>query len=172
MLGGALEPVRPVLAAAQQAGEVSADKVAIIADALDKVDRRGFDPADIAAGETLLTEHAAVFPPEDLRLLAARVVDAINPDGTLPHDELNEDRRYLHLKSTQDGAYVGDFRLTGSPARNSRPCSIRWPNRGSTRPEPSMNAPMGNGSMMLWRICATGNSGPGTFPMRAGSRPR
>ena len=93
---------------------MSAEKVAIIARALDQVDRRGFDPADLAAGEALLTEHAAVFPPEDLRLLADRIVDAINPDGTLPDDELNEDRRYFHLRPTRDGAYVGDFRLTGS----------------------------------------------------------
>ena len=99
MLGEPLEPVRPVLAAAQQAGEVSAEKVAIIERALDKVDRRGFDPADLDAGEALLTEHAAVFPPEDLRLLADKVVDAIDPDGTLPNDELNTDRRYLHLRS-------------------------------------------------------------------------
>ena len=51
MLGETLEPVRPVLAAAQQTGEVSAEKINIIERALDKVDRRGFDPADIAAGE-------------------------------------------------------------------------------------------------------------------------
>ena len=82
------------------------------------MDRRGFDPADIAAGEALLTEHAAVFPPEDLRLLADRVVDAIDPDGTVPNDQLNDDRRYFHLRSTRDGAYVGDFRLTGTPAPN------------------------------------------------------
>ena len=55
-----------------------------------------------------------MFPPEDLRLLAEKVVDAIDPDGTLPTDQLNEDRRYFHLRSTRDGAYVGDFRLTGS----------------------------------------------------------
>ena len=114
MLGEPLEPVRPVLAAAQQAGEVSAEKVAIIERALDKVDRRGFDPADIATGEALLTEHAAVFPPEDLKLLADRFVDAIDPDGTVPNDQLNEDRRYFHLRPTRDGAYVGDFRLTGT----------------------------------------------------------
>ena len=114
MLGQALDPVRLVLAAAQQTGVVSAEKVEIIVTALDKVDRRGFDPADVAAGEQLFSEHAAVFPPEDLRLLAAKVVDAINPDGTLPNDQLNEDRRYVNLRSTRDGAYVGDFRLTGS----------------------------------------------------------
>jgi len=114
MLGQSLEPVRPVLAAAQQTGAVSAEKVAIIERALDKVDRPGFDPADIAAGEALLPEHAAVFPPEDLRLLAHRIVDAIDPDGTVPNGQLNEDRRYFHLRPTRDGAYVGDFRLTGA----------------------------------------------------------
>ena len=45
MLGEPLEPVRPVLAAAQRAGVVSAEKVAMIVGALDKVDRRGFAPA-------------------------------------------------------------------------------------------------------------------------------
>ncbi len=114
MLGEVLAPVRPVLAAAQRDGAVSAEKVVMIVGALDKVDRRGFDPADIAAGEALLTEHAALFPPEDLRLLADRIVDAIDPDGTVPNDQLNEDRRYFHLRATRDGAYVGDFRLTGA----------------------------------------------------------
>jgi hypothetical protein len=114
MLGEVLEPVRPALAAAQRDGEVSAEKVAIIVSALDKVDRRGFNPADVNAGEALLAEHAVLFPPEHLRLLAIKVVDAIDPDGTVPNDQLNEDRRYFHLRSTRDGAYVGDFRLTGS----------------------------------------------------------
>ena len=50
LLGEPLDPVRPVLAAAQQAGEVSAEKVAVIERALDRVDRRGFDPADLATG--------------------------------------------------------------------------------------------------------------------------
>ena len=54
-----------------------------------------------------------MFPPEDLRLLAGRVVDAIDPDGTVPNDQVNEDRRYFHLRPTRDGAYTGDFRLTG-----------------------------------------------------------
>ena len=64
MLGEALEPVRPVLAAAQRDGEVSAEKVAIIERALEKVDRRGFDPAAIAKGEALLTENARMFRPK------------------------------------------------------------------------------------------------------------
>ena len=63
MLGEVVEPVRPVLAAAQRAGEVSAEKVSIIERALEKVDRRGFDPVGIANGEGLLTENAALFRP-------------------------------------------------------------------------------------------------------------
>ncbi len=90
------------------------EKVSIIADALGKVDRRGFDPAAIALGEALLTDQAKVLAPEDLRILTARVVDAIDPDGTVPNDQLNEDRRYFHVRAARDGAYVGDFRLTGS----------------------------------------------------------
>ena len=76
--------VLPVLAAAQRDGRVSAEKVHIMECALEKVDRRGFDPAYIANGEALLTENAVLFPPEDLRLLANRVVDGIGPDGTVP----------------------------------------------------------------------------------------
>ena len=86
MFGEPLEPVRSVLAAAQREGEVSAEKVAIIERALDMVDRRGFDPAHIGNGEALLTEHAVLFAPEDLKLLADRVVDGIDPDGTVPND--------------------------------------------------------------------------------------
>ena len=54
----------------------------IIERALARVDHRGFDPADVEAGERLLTEHALTFGPKQLRLLAERVVDGIDPDGT------------------------------------------------------------------------------------------
>jgi hypothetical protein len=47
MLGQPLPPVRPHLAAAQQAGRVGTEQVAIIERALAQVDRRGFDPAAI-----------------------------------------------------------------------------------------------------------------------------
>ncbi len=50
MLGQPLPPLRPHLAAAQQAGRVSPEQVSIIERALAQVDRRGFDPADIEKG--------------------------------------------------------------------------------------------------------------------------
>jgi hypothetical protein len=114
MLGEALEPVRPHLAAAQRSGEVSAEKVAIVERALSKVDHRGFDLADVEAGEQLLAAQARLLPPEDLKTVADRVVAAIDPDGTVPDDQLNDDRRFFHLQPTKDGAYAGEFRLTGA----------------------------------------------------------
>src|SRR5688572_5898380 len=114
MLGETLEPVRPWLAAAQRDGQVSPEKVAIIDRALGQVDRRGFDPADLDTGEKLLVEQALVLPPEDLRLLADRVVDAIDPDGTLPNDELNQDRRHVEFHQRGDGSWAGTLRLTSS----------------------------------------------------------
>ena len=161
-----------MLAAAQREGGVSAEKVAIIERALEKVDRRGFDPADIANGEALLTENAAVFPPEDLKLLANRVVDGIDPDGTVPDDQLNEDRRYFHLRSTRDGAYVGDFRLTGTAGAKLK--TLLDP-LAKPRVDPSGEVdagPMGNAATTPWKISATGNCGPGTFRTPAVSRRR
>jgi len=67
LLGEVLAPVRPHLAAAQRDGVVSAEQVHLIARALAKVDRAGFDPADIDAGEVLLTGFAATFGAKDLR---------------------------------------------------------------------------------------------------------
>jgi hypothetical protein len=113
MVGEPLEPRRPVLAAAQRAGEVSAEQVKLLVRALEAVDRPGFDPADVAAGERLLTEQAAVFEPKVLGQLADRVVAAIDPDGSVPDDRLNVERRHFLLRPTRDGAYVGEFRLTG-----------------------------------------------------------
>ena len=114
MTGESLAPTRPRLAAAVRDGVVSAEHVAVVERALGHVDRRGFDPADVDAGEALLVEQARSFTPETLRLLAAQVVDAIDPDGTLPREELNADRRHFGLRPTRDGGFVGEFRLTGS----------------------------------------------------------
>ena len=45
--GEVLAPARPILAAAQRAGEVNPEQVAIIERAMATVDHRGFDPADL-----------------------------------------------------------------------------------------------------------------------------
>jgi hypothetical protein len=113
-VGAPLDPIRSVLGAAQRDGAVSTEQVAIIERALRSVDRPGFDPEDIAAGEALLTEFATRFGPKDLRNLADQVVAAIDPDGSVPNDDLNHDRRHLLLRPGADGAYAGQLRLTGA----------------------------------------------------------
>ncbi len=111
-LGQELGPIRPLLAEAVAAGEVSAEKAAIISRGLKTVDRVGFDPADIAVGEKLLVDDAKLFPPEELKILTQRVVDTIDPDGSRPDDQRQYDRRHLELHPTRDGGYAGRFRLT------------------------------------------------------------
>jgi len=103
-----------VLAAAQRAGAVTPEQVDLIARGLGSVDRRGFDPADLEAGERLLTDFATTFGPKDLKNLTDKTVEAIDPDGTLPGEELNWARRFFRLRTQRDGAYVGEFRLTGA----------------------------------------------------------
>jgi hypothetical protein len=60
-----------------------------------------------------LTDHAREFGPKDLAVMAARVIDHIDPDGSRPEDSLNADRRFFEIRPTKDGAYAGEFRLTG-----------------------------------------------------------
>jgi hypothetical protein len=112
MTGQPLGPVRPYLAAAQRDGEVSAEQADVVVRALAKVDRVGFDPDAVDQGEELLAGFATRFGPKDLRRLAEQVVDAIDPDGTLPDDKLQADRRYFTMRSTKDGGWAGEFRLT------------------------------------------------------------
>ena len=112
--GEPLEPLRPALAAAQRTGDTSPEQLDLCLRALDKVDHRGFDPADLDAADRLLAQFASTFAPKELRLLAAQVVDRIDPDGTRPRDDLNRDRRHLTLRALRDGTYTLEGRLTGA----------------------------------------------------------
>ena len=133
MLGQPLPPLRPYLAAAQQAGRVGTEQVSIIERALAKVDRRGFDPKDIEEGERLLVGFADTHAVKDLQMLAEQIVDRIDPDGTLPKDELNRDRRHVEFHQRGDGSWAGTLRLTAPSVPNCRPCSDRSRSRGSTQ---------------------------------------
>ena len=112
MTGQPLAPVRPRLAAAQRDGDISPEQVDMVERALAKVSGPGFDPVDVERGEEMLAGYATLFGPKDLRRLAERVVNDINPDGTRPDDKLQADRRHFTLHSTRDGGYAGEFRLT------------------------------------------------------------
>jgi hypothetical protein len=112
--GEVLSPLRPALAAAQRDGEASAEQVDVCLRALAQVDHRGFDPADLDRADGLLAGFAGTFPPAELRQLAQQVVDRIDPDGTLPDEQVQSDRRHLALRKTRDGAWTLEGRLTGT----------------------------------------------------------
>ena len=110
-LGEPLEPIRSHLAAAQRDGAVSPEQVALIDGALRKV--KHCDSAAVEAGEILLVENATQLGMKDLGLVAAKLIEAIDPDGILPSDEAEHRiRRFFHLKQRKDGCWAGDFRLT------------------------------------------------------------
>lgn len=112
LTGEPLEPYRPHLAQAQRSGAITPEQVHVIDTALRSVDGRGFDPTDIEAGEKILTEAAESVGPAELRVLATKVVDGIDPDGTLVDEKQHRDRRFLHLRKRPDGSWQGEFRLT------------------------------------------------------------
>ena len=114
MTGARLAPARATLAQVQRDGQTSPEQLDICLRALDKVDHRGFDPADLDAADRLLAQFASTFAPKELRLLAAQVIERIDPDGTRPRDDLNADRRHLTLRPMRDGTYSLEGRLTGA----------------------------------------------------------
>src|SRR6185312_14625243 len=99
MLGLSLDPVLPRLAALQRDGAVSAEKVQIVERAMHKLTRPDLDPEAVETAEQLLTDHAAILAPPELRRFAHAVINAADPDGPQPvDDQLQHDRRYLELK--------------------------------------------------------------------------
>ena len=115
MLGEKLDPVLPHLAALQREGEVTAEKVAIVERAMDRLSRPGLDPEAVETAEQLLTGHAPVLGPTDLKRFALRVVDAADPDGPEPvDDQLQQDHRHLELKQRRDGMWQLQGKLTNT----------------------------------------------------------
>ncbi len=69
----------------------------------------------MAAAEQQLVRHAQEMGPKDLRLVADRIVDAVDPDGPAPVDEqLQEDRRHLELRQRRDGMWQLQGKLTNT----------------------------------------------------------
>ena len=113
MTGEPLAPLRPALAAAQRAGDASPEQGDVCIRAIASVDHRGFDPADLDTADQLLAGFTRTFEPKKLRDLAAQVVERIDPDGSVPEERLNDDRRHLAFRKLRDGMYDVEGRLTG-----------------------------------------------------------
>ena len=111
--GEQLEPVLPYLAALQRDGAVTVEKVQIVEQAMDTLSRPGLNPQAVETAEELLTDHAPILGPTDLRRYALHVVNAADPDGPEPiDDQLQQDRRYVELKQRRDGMWHLQGKLT------------------------------------------------------------
>jgi hypothetical protein len=117
-------PVLPHLAAVQRAGQVSTEQVQIVARAMQKLTRPDLNPEQVAAVEQQLVKHAQQLGPKDLRLVADRIVAAVDPDGPDPVDEqLQQDRRHLELNSA--GTACGSWKAN-SPTPSVPNCMPSW----------------------------------------------
>lgn len=112
MCGERLAIQRPVLAAAQVEGMVSAaqsHEVLACLERLDRLDGLAGSPVDaelIASAERTLAQHAAVFDPVELRRCADKIVECVHPDGVLADDREQQALRELHLTPRTDGLYA------------------------------------------------------------------
>ncbi len=73
------------------------------------------NPKTCDRAEQLLTDHAVILAPPELRRFAHAVVNAADPDGPQPvDDQLQHDRRYVELKQRRDGMWHLAGRLTNT----------------------------------------------------------
>lgn len=83
--GGERPPLRPILGAAIDAGDVSADHVRTVVGTLRRLPDR-LTPQLVAGAEQLLVEHALILDPDQLKKLARHLENVLDPDGTPPVD--------------------------------------------------------------------------------------
>jgi Domain of unknown function (DUF222) len=108
---GSLPPERPLLAAARAAGAVSSDHASVILDALDRIPDT-VATEDVDAAEARLVAEAAVFDPGGVARLGRRILDHIDPDGTLRDDSWKQRTRAATLFRNSDGTGTLRARLT------------------------------------------------------------
>jgi hypothetical protein len=113
--GTPLPPLFAGVAAAQAAGSISPTHARLITSTIDRLPAAAEHEhgADL---ETFLVAQAQLLDPNRLGQLARRVVDTLDPDGTLANDRDHERRRSLSLRLNRDGSADLTARLTPSCA--------------------------------------------------------
>jgi hypothetical protein len=104
-------PVFARVAAAQANGSISAAHARVIIATVDKI------PATIQAEceewvEAELVGHALEFDPDRLTILGRRLLDVLDPDGTLADDADHQRHREFTLVKNRDGSATPTGRLT------------------------------------------------------------
>ena len=169
MLGQPLEPVRPHLAEAQRTERSAPEQVSIIERALAKVDRPGFDPADLDAGERLLTGHAAEFGPKDLRGWPSRWWTRSTPTAPCPGRTATVTAGSSTSGRPTTAATPGSSGSPGAcgvklqallgPLAKPRVTTAVGLGRAAGR-DSRIRGTTGSGCTTRWKTCATGCSAP------------
>ncbi|MGI8880626.1 MAG: DUF222 domain-containing protein, partial [Jatrophihabitans sp.] len=109
--GEVLPPLYPAAAAAQAAGELSAEQARVITSTVEDLpDGQQHHHDQI---EQTLVAEARNFDPDALGKLGRRIVSTVDPDGTLPDDREHQRRRGGTLTMNRDGS--GDLKVHFTP---------------------------------------------------------
>jgi hypothetical protein len=103
LTGDSLPPVFEQVAAAQAAGAISSAHARVVTSTIDAL------PAAVQAEheqsvQALLVEQAQVMEPTLLRQVARRIIDTLDPDGTLTEERDRARRRDLSIRQRRDGS--------------------------------------------------------------------
>jgi len=102
--GERLAPLLPATAAARAAGSITGQHVSVIIRTIDKLPST-LPVAQITAAEEFLVEQAEQFGATTLTRIAQRLLDTLNPDGTLTEESYQRRRRFLSLTPAGDGMH-------------------------------------------------------------------
>ena len=110
LAGQPLGPVLPYVAEASRDGAISSAHARVVAETLDAL------PHDVAAEkdrqiEGFLVEQARQFEPRTLKSIARRLLDTVDPDGSLSDEADRARRRHLTAIRRADGSVHGSFDL-------------------------------------------------------------
>ena len=102
LTGQLLDPLRPRAAAARELGILSRAQTSLILKTLDALPRT-LPIEDVDGAEQILVDAAHALNPIELRTVAVRLLDTIDPDGPAPSDEHHQRRRELGFRDEYDG---------------------------------------------------------------------
>ncbi|HJQ43036.1 MAG TPA: DUF222 domain-containing protein [Jatrophihabitantaceae bacterium] len=110
LTGEPLEPIFPVVAAASTGGELSATHARIVTQTVDALPS-AIDADEVRRIETFLVEQARHFEPRTLRIITRRLLETVDPDGTLSTEADRERRRFFTARQRADGSVFGSYDL-------------------------------------------------------------
>jgi len=113
--GERLEPLLPATARARSVGSMTGQHVSVIIRAIDKLPTT-LPVTQVNEAESFLVEQAQQFDATVLSRIAQRLLDTLDPDGTLADDTWQQRHRFLSLASAGDGMHRLTAVLDGETA--------------------------------------------------------